>query len=648
MVLADSREHAEDALSMIALDIDPLPPVLGAVQAKTGEVKLFDCDTGNCASVFNATKGNTEEAFRAAHHIQRGAFRVQRMTALPMETRGLLAEWDERDQRLTMSGAAKLPFFNKRAMATTMKLPEEAVDYIEYDVGGGFGARGEFYPEDYLVAFAARRFGCPVKWIEDRREHLSAIAHSRETDCDLEYAFDKDGILLGIRGVVDVDIGAYVRPNGMTPVRNAVQFLSGPYRVPNIRLEARAYVSNKTPSGTYRGPGRFEGCFFTERMLELAARELKLDPVEIRRRNLVALREMPYPLASVVPNDGFGVTQCDSGDYSSTFAHCLDEAGWGEKAALQGKLIDGRYHGLGLACFIEGGGSGPRENARMAVDNVGIAVYVGSSAIGQGIETIFAQIAADVIELPIAHFRVLHGSTNYLREGWGSYGSRATVMGGSAVLVAAQTLLENFRAAAAKQLDVAPETLTIAEGRATVPDGRQVALLDCVGLKADGTFSNNSKATYTYGTAVAHVAVDAKTGHVEVVDYVVVDDVGRIINALTLHGQVVGAAVQGLGSVFSEEIAYDANGQLLSGSLADYLIPVATDYPVVRAISLEQHPSPNNPLGAKGAGEGGIIPVGGAIANAVSNALGSLNVEVSELPLTPPRLWQLIHANAPA
>jgi carbon-monoxide dehydrogenase large subunit len=645
MVLADSREHAEDALSAIALDIDPLPPVLGAAQAKASEVKLFACETGNCASVFTASKGNAAEAFRAAHYIQRGQFRVQRMTALPMETRGLLAEWDEREQRLTISGAAKLPFFNKRAMASAMKLPEEAVDYIEYDVGGGFGARGEFYPEDYLVAFAARRFGHPVKWIEDRREHLSSIAHSRETDCDIEYAFDKDGILLAIRGQVDVDIGAYVRPNGMTPVRNAVQFLSGPYRVPNILLEAHAYVSNKTPSGTYRGPGRFEGCFFTERMLELAARELKIDPLEIRRRNLVALKEMPYPLASVVPNDGFGVTQCDSGDYSSTFAHCLNEAGWGDKISLQGKLIDGRYHGLGLACFIEGGGSGPRENARMTVDDVGIAIYVGSSAIGQGIETIFAQIAADALELPMAHFRVLHGSTNYLKEGWGSYGSRATVMGGNAVLVGAQNLLENFRAEAARRLEVAPETLKLAEGGATAPDGRQIALLDCVGLKADGTFSNNSKATYTYGTAVAHVAVDAKTGHVDVVDYVVVDDVGRIINALTLHGQVLGAAVQGLGSVFSEEIAYDANGQLLSASLADYLIPVATDYPVVRAISLEQHPSPNNPLGAKGAGEGGIIPVGGAIANAVSNALRSLNVEVSELPLTPPRVWQMINAN---
>jgi carbon-monoxide dehydrogenase large subunit len=647
-VFADSRERAEDALSAIQLDIDPLPPVLSTSQAKTGAVKLFESPTANCACVFTASKGDADAAFRAAFHVQRGQYRVPRMTALPMETRGLLAEWDESAQRLTMSGAAKLPFFNRRAMAMMMKLPETQVDYIEYDVGGGFGARGEFYPEDFLVAYAARRFGRPVKWVEDRREHLLAIGHSRETDCDIEFAFDKDGVLLGIRGTIDVDIGAYMRPNGTTPVRNVAQFLSGPYRVSNIHLHAAAYVSNKTPSGTYRGPGRFESCFFYERMLELTAQGLKIDPVEIRRRNLIALNEMPYALATLVPNDGFATTQCDSGDYSTPFEQCLAEAGWSEKIALQGKPIDGRYHGLGIACFIEGGGSGPREHVRIVIDQVGVAVYVGSSSVGQGVETIFAQIAADALEVPMPQVRVLHGSTNYLRDGVGSFGSRATVMGGSAVVLAAQTLLENFRAAAARQLDTAPDKLIIAEGRATAPDGRYVALTDFVGLSADAMFANNSKATYTYGTAIAHVAVDARTGHVDVIDYVVVDDVGRIINPLTLHGQVIGAAVQGLGGVFSEEIAYDANGQPLAGTLADYLIPVATDYPVVRAISLEEHPSPNNPLGAKGAGEGGIIPVGGAIANAVSNALRSFNVDVRELPLTPARLWHLIRANGSA
>jgi len=646
LVLATSAERAEDAARAVSADIEPLPPVLGTRASERGDVLLFGATTSNCASLFVASKGNADEGFRAAAFTHRDKFAVQRMTALPMETRGLLAEWDEATQHLTISGAAKLPFFNKRAMAAMMKLPEENVDYVECDVGGGFGARGEFYPEDFLVAFAARRLGRPVKWIEDRREHLCTIAHSRETDCDIEFAFDKDGLILAIRGDIYVDIGAYVRPNGMTPVRNVAQFFSGPYRVANIQIRSHALVSNKTPSGTYRGPGRFESCFFYERLLDIVARTRGLDPMALRRRNLIALNEMPYKLASVEPNDGFGSTQCDSGDYAIAFDKCVAEFNWAEKRTLQGKLIDGRYQGIGIACFIEGGGSGPRENARIDVERDGsVSVYVGSSSIGQGVETVFAQIAADALEIPLERVRVFHGSTTLLKEGFGSYGSRATVMGGSAVVVASEKLLQNFRAAAAKRLDVAPDALTIADGETRAADGRRLRLADLSAdaLSAEASFSNNSKATYTYGTAMAHVAVDAKTGHVEILDYVVVDDVGRIINPHTLHGQVVGAAVQGLGSVFSEDIVYDSNGQLLAGTLADYLIPVATDYPNIRAISLEQHPSPNNPLGAKGAGEGGIIPVGGALANAVSNALVSLGIEIRELPLTPPRLWSLIN-----
>jgi carbon-monoxide dehydrogenase large subunit len=321
------------------------------------------------------------------------------------------------------------------------------------------------------------------------------------------------------------------------------------------------------------------------------------------------------------------------------------EAGWKEKAKLDGKLIDGRWHGLGVACFIEGGGSGPRENARMHVERDGsISVYVGSSAVGQGIETIMAQIAADALELPVERVRIMHGSTTYLHEGFGSYGSRGTVMGGSAIVVAANALLEKFRVEAAARFGIAPEDVTVADGVAQAPDGRNVTLAEIAAnttLAADGTFSS-SKPTYTYGTSVAHVAVDAQTGHVEVLDYVTVDDVGRIINPLTLHGQVIGAAVQGMGLTFTEEIAYDDNGQILVGSLADYMVPVATDYPRVEAISLEMYPSPNNPLGAKGAGEGGIIPLGGVLANAVASALRSFGVEPRELPLTPPRVWQLI------
>jgi carbon-monoxide dehydrogenase large subunit len=643
-VVAERAELAEDAAQAVTLDIEALPVVADWRTSSKGDTLLFAGTDTNRAALLTACKGDVGAAFASAAYRRRESFRTQRLTALPMETRGLIAEWDGAARRLCVSGAAKLPFFNRRVLASMMGLPEEAVDYIEYDVGGGFGARGEFYPEDYLLALAACRLERPVKWVEDRREHFMAIAHSRETDCDIEIAFDQDGMLLGLRGDVYVDIGAYVRPNGLTPVHNVAQFTTGPYRVPNVQLASHAFTTNKTPSGTYRGPGRSEGCFFLERLLDLAAKDLNLDRLEIRRRNLASLAEMPYPLANVLPEGGFGDTACDSGDYAGTFDRCVKEARWHEKAKIDGELIDGRYHGLGVSCFIEGGGSGPRENARIKLEHDGsLSIYLGSSAVGQGVETIFAQIAADALELPIERIRILHGSTNYLPEGFGSYGSRATVMGGSALVMAARAFLDKFRAEAARRLAVPADELQIAEGVARAPDARTVGLseLPDAGLTADGTFSS-SKATYTYGTAIAHVAVDPKTGKVDVIDYTVVDDVGRIINPLTLHGQVVGAAVQGLGSVFSEEIVYDRDGQLLVGSLADYMVPVATDYPHLNVVSLEQHPSPNNPLGAKGAGEGGIIPVGGALANAVAAALAVFGVEPRELPLTPPRVWQLI------
>ena len=549
------------------------------------------------------------------------------------------------DNRLTVCGAAKLPFFNRRALAGMMGLPETSVDYIELDVGGGFGARGEFYPEDFLVAFAARKFGHPIKWIEDRREHFTAIGHARQMDADIEIACRTDGTVVAMRGTMHVDIGAYVRPNGMTPVRNVIQFTAAPYRIPNLDFTGHGVLTNKTPAGTYRGPGRFEGCYFCERMFDIAARELGVDPLDMRRRNLLTDRDMPYALVGIAPEDGFGDTECDSGDYRVTFERCLEEFGWEHKKALAGTFRDGRYHGIGIGCFIEGGASGPRESARVEVTAGGkVDVYVGSSAIGQGIETIMAQIAADTLEIPMDDVRVLHGSTNYLKEGFGSYGSRATVMGGSAVVLAVEDMLKTFRDAAAQKFSVATEDISVSGGVAQARDGRSMTLAEAAAtgsLTGEGTFSSD-KRTYTYGTAAAHVAVDPKTGSVQVLDYVVVDDVGRAINPLTLHGQVVGAAVQGFGSVFSEHLIYDADGQLLVGSLADYQIPLATDYPHIRAVTLEQFPAPHNPLGAKGAGEGGIIPVGGAVTNAIASALSSLNVQPTDLPLTPPRLWELI------
>ncbi len=644
LVLAESSEIAEDAISAVVMDIEHLDIVCNRKDSSNGAVLLFSETTTNEANVYTTALGDVPKAFAGAAFRHRDQFRVQRVSATPMETRGLLAQWDDATGGLKVYGAAKLPFFNRRALAAMMNLPEESVDYIELDVGGGFGARGEFYPEDFLVSFAAREFGHTVKWVEDRREQFMAIGHSRETECDIEIALDDKGKVLGLRGDVFVDIGAYVRPNGMTPVRNLAQFLTGPYVVPNIELRSHALITNKTPSGTYRGPGRYEGCFFFERLLDIAADALHLDRLEIRRRNLIPASSMPYQLAPVRPLDGFNDAACDSGDFVSAFDRCVEEGRWREKAKLDGELVDGCYHGLGISCFVEGGASGPRETAKIVVERDGnVAVYVGSSAIGQGIETIMAQIAADALEISISRIRVLHGSTTYLNEGFGSYGSRSTVMGGSAVMVTAKALLERFGALVARRFDVAVDQIKVGEGAARLPDGRSIGLADMAGefLVADGVFSN-SKITITYGTAIAHVSVDPRTGGVTLLDYVVVDDVGRIINPKTLHGQVIGAAVQGMGSVFTEEIAYDQNGQVLVGSLADYMLPVATDYPSVRAISLEQYPSPNNPLGAKGAGEGGIIPVGGAIANAVSSALKSFGVRANELPLTPTRVWQMI------
>lgn len=644
MVLADTPELAEDALAFIELEIDPLPAIVTCQASRHGEIKLIDEAESNVAAIFFGKSGDVDAAFKAAHLVVRDQFATQRQTALPMEPRGLVADWDEKAQMLTVTGAAKLPFFNKRAMAKVMGLKDEQVNYIEVDVGGGFGARGEFYPEDFLVGFAARKFNRPIKWTEDRREHLMAIGHSRESECDIEIAFDKDGRIQGVRGEILVNIGAYMRPNGTTPVRNAAQFLTGQYKIPTLDIKSYALVSNKTPSGTYRGPGRYESCFFFERLMDKAAKQLGIDRLDIRRRNFIPAAEIPYLIETIQPNDGWNDTYYDSGDYLACFERALKEAKWAEKEHLRGKLVDGRYHGLGVACFIEGGASGPRENARMELMPDGkVKVYVGSSSIGQGVETIMSQIAADALEITMDRIELYHGSTNLLWEGFGSYGSRATVMGGCAVMVAAENLLTEFRTAAAAKLGVAPDSLTIADGEARAADGRVVTLADCGAdkLEARGTFSN-SKPTFSYGAGIAHVAVDTGTGHVQVVDYTVIDDVGRIINPHTLHGQVVGAAVQGLGSVFGENLAYDDNGQLLVGSLADYQIPVATDYPNINAISAEDHPSPFNPLGAKGAGEGGIIPLAGAVANAIADALSSLGVEPKVLPLTPPRLWALI------
>ena len=646
VVVAENAALAEDALEHIVLDIEPLPAIVDHEQAREGSVLLFDEAGTNVATTLSAVRGDADAAFSTAPYVRTERFHVQRHTAVPMEPRGLLAEWDAKAGRLTLYGAAKVAFPNRRILARHMGLPEDAISLVENDVGGGFGTRGEFYPEDFLVPFAARLLNRPVKWIEDRREHLLANNHARDVACKLEIACRRDGTILALRGQAYADIGAYVRTAGATPSRNVAQVLSGPYRVPDIRIDVSLVATNKTPVGTYRAPGRYEADFFRERMLDIVARDLGLDRVEFRRRNLIRPQDMPYALATVVPLDI--ATSTDSGDYEATLDRCLKEIGWAEKAALQGRLIDGRYQGLGIGCYIEGGASGPKENARLVLEADGsVSVFTGSSSVGQGLETVCAQIAADALEMPLTRIRgVFHGSTSHVSEGFGSYSSRSVVMGGSAILDAAKKLQAAIRTAAARRLGCGPEEIEIADERARVRGhGRSLSFVELAadGLAAEGTFVS-SKRTYSYGAHAAHVAVDPRTGQVELLDYVAVEDVGRIINPLTLHGQTLGAVVQGLGGALLEHLIYDREGQLLTGSLADYLLPTASDFPRIRVIALEDHPSPNNPLGAKGAGEGGVIPVAGVIANAVAAALAPLGVQPREMPLSPPRVWEMMRA----
>ena len=639
-VLARSMGEAEDALEGIELEIETLPAVLESGFALKGDVLLFEENGTNSPATIAGIRGDVDTAFARAAYTRKESFKVHRHSGVPMETRGLLAEWDGETGRMKVFGAAKVPFHNRAALSALLDLPEEQILMVENDVGGGFGVRGEFYPEDFLVPFSARRTGRPVKWVEDRRENLLATNHSREAECEIEIACDADARIIGLRANSIAHCGAYLRTTGSTPARNMAQVITGPYRIENVRSSVALLVTNKTPSGTYRGPGRYESDFFRERMLDLVAADLKLDRVEFRRRNLLRESDMPWSMPTV----GKTTSETDSGNYEETLDRCLSEFDWDGKSVLQGQLIDGKYHGIAVGCYVEGAGSG-REAVRIRLEQDGtLSVATGSSAIGQGIETVFAQMAGDALGLPLESIRdVGHGSTDLVCDGVGSFSSRSIVMGGSALLDAASKLKAEIARVAAGRFGCQPDLVQILDGRALGPSGQSVsfgALAGEIG-PVDGSFST-PKRTYSYGAHAAHITVDAGTGAIKVLSYVAVEDVGRIINSHTLHGQCVGAIVQGLGGTLLEHFVYDDEGQMIAGSLADYLLPTASDFPNIKVVALELHPSPVNPLGAKGAGEGGIIPVAGVISNALASALSSFSVMPNELPLSPSRVWGML------
>jgi len=652
VVVATDPYLAEDAVSLMSAEIEDLPPILSWEQANDHSVLIHEGAGTNTSSVA-VGRGDADAAFKAAYYVRRERFSVQRHTAIPMETRGLAAVWDAAEQRLTVFGITKVPFFNRSMLASMLDLPPSSVIMKVADAGGGFGVRGEFYPEDFLIPVIARALNRPVKWIEDRREHFLSTNHARETACDLEIACDRDGSIVGLRGEVTIDIGAYARGTGGTAPTRCAQFLPGPYRIPNFACKVNAYVSNKTPSGTYRGPGRVEANFFRERLIDIAAADLGIDPADIRRRNFVTAEQMPFNAGHLVTYEQSA--QFDSGDFGAVFERALGAIGWTAKRAIQGCEIDGRYHGIGFASFVESSAGGMKESARIRLASDGmLEVYVGSASSGQGHETVFAQVCADALQVSLEGIRIVCASTDELEEGFGTWHSRSAVMSGNAVHTTAQILVERLRSVASDYFGRPNVALEWREGLfhrndtdASVDLPTLAAFAAERGETVDvtGTFEYTGMKPFSYGTHAAHVAVDPRTGQVELIDFVGSEDIGRVLNPLIAHGQALGAIVQGLGGTFMEHLRYDENGQFLTASFADYLLPTATDFPSIRGEFMELAPAPGNPLGVKGAGEGGVVAVAAAVSNAVSAALSSFGIQVLHLPISPQNVWQLIRAS---
>lgn len=651
VVIAENAYLAEDALSAMAVEYDLLAPVVTMEDSKSDKTLVNEPAGTNIAVNYTVDHGEVDAAFADAAYTRRETFYCHRHGAVPMETRGFVARYDKSAEFLTVWGGTKVNFFNRRILSGMLDMPEEKMDFIELDVGGGFGSRGEFYPEDFLIPFLAIKLGRPVKWIEDRREHLIASNHSREISCDLEIATDADGTLRGMRGWLRSDMGAYLRTNGGIVPAKAVQSLPGPYRLPAFSCEVNAFITTKTPVGTYRAPGRYEATFFRERLFDMAASDLGIDPVDFRARNLLTEAEMPYPIGKLLPYDKPAVY--DIGDAEPLLRRALLEIGVEPGAALSGVMADGRLRGVGCACAIDSTAVGPSETARIILNKGGTAiVYTGLSAMGQGHQTTFAQICADEFGLPMENFAVQRTNTSDLEWGYGTYNSRGIVMGGSALVTVADKIKAVLIQVAGMRLNLAEDELEFRDGAVYRKDDEKGDLLmnlpellaarETLGLdegqggKIDITASfDQSNPTHTYGAHAAEVAVDPETGHIEILRYATTEDVGRCVNPMIVHGQTVGGVAQGVGGALLEEFVYGDDAQPLSATFADYMLPTSMDVPHVAMVTFENTPSAFNPLGVKGAGEGGIIAAGAALANAVSMALSDYGIEITSLPLKP-------------
>lgn len=654
-VVAHDPYAAEDAAELVLVEYDELPVVLDAESASTaGACSLF-VDSSNEVTQLVSSFGDPETAFAQAQHVVSFEAEVGRQTAVPLETRGLVAEWGPEDS-LEIWGSTKVPHFNRRVLAGMLGVEVRRIRMHRGDAGGGFGVRGELYPEDVLVPLLARQLECPVKWIEDRAEHLVSTNHSRAQRHQILGAFDGEGHLLALRDEIWHDNGAYIRTHGITVPELTVSMLPGPYRLPAYEARIHVVLTNKTPCGTYRAPGRYEGTFARERLLDAAAVRLGLDPLELRRRNLLSPDELP--LARGLRALGTDVV-LDEGDYPRLLDAALEASDYREwQKEANAASRSGRLVGTGAAIFLEKSGLGPYETASVTLQPSGmLRVVTGGTSLGQGIETVLAQIAADEFGVSTEAVEVVAGDTGELDDGIGSWASRSTVVGGSAVHLAAKATAELTRRAAAELLEASPEDIQLARGEAFVAGSRARSLrLDEVasalvsppdGIEFGFRALSSQKVfdvahmTYPYGIHFAEVEVDSETGGVKLLRYFVGYEVGRAINPANVEGQLVGGAVQGIGGALFEECVYGPDGQPLSTTLMDYALPFATEAVDVGTLVTEDFKTHSNPLGAKGAGEGGITACGAAIASAVGAAIGSL-AGPSRLPLTPDRVRELL------
>jgi CO/xanthine dehydrogenase Mo-binding subunit len=656
VVIAESAYRVADALELIEVEYDPLPPIATLEAAAHAGTPLHEGWSDNAALSVRGAVGETEGALRGAAVVVHAKLRHPRLAAVPIEPRGALAYRDADTGALVVWSSHQNPYRVRDAVATVLGLPAEGVRVTLPDVGGAFGPKGSVYGEEVLVAAATLRLGRAVKWVETRREDFLSLGHDREQEHDARIGFTQDGTIVALEDTFLADVGAYPA-EGAGLTANTVNHLPGPYRVPNYRALGTSLVTTKTVNAAYRGAGRPEAVFVMERLLDLGARRLGLDPAELRRRNLVRPEEMPYR-PGLTYKDGVPVAY-DPGDFPRAFERALGLLRYDDwRKRQRAQALAPRRIGVGLACYAQGTGLGPFEGALVRVDPSGkVYVLVGVTAQGQGHATTLAQIAAAELGAAFEDVDVSAGDTTLFPFGMGTGGSRVTANAGPAVARTARAVRERAARVAAELLECAPEDVRIERSRAHVtgvPDrfvtlGRLAqAAVKSKALKPTGepglnacTYFYPDTVTWAFGTQAAAVEVDLETCRVRLLAYAIVHDSGRAINPTIVEGQLQGGAAQGIGAGLGEELVYDAGAQLLTASLMDYAIPKADQLPPL-PVALEEHPSVINPLGVKGVGESGAIPGAAAIVNAVEDAVADLGVTILEAPVTSARLFALL------